>query len=64
MQRTCESCMVNHINKIEFFNEGLLNCTFYDGYLPKIQRRLACLVTNPSITGLENNETNKINDEL
>ena len=56
--------MVNHINKIEFFNEGLLNCTFYDGYLPKIQRQLACLVTNPSITGLENNETNKINDEL
>ena len=64
MQRTCESCMVNHINKIEFFYEGLLNCTFYDGYLPKIQRQLACLVTNPSITGLENNETNKINDEL
>lgn len=63
MQRTCESCMVNHINKIEFFNEGLLNCTFYDGYLPKIQRWLTYLVANPSI-GLENNETNKTNNEL
>ena len=55
MQRTWST-------RSSFLNEGLLNCTFYDEYSLKIQRRLTCLVTNTSIGG-ENNETNKTVNE-